>query len=427
MSLIKARQLREQRKKLTVEAQALLSGETITAEQRTKFDAIMADAEVLKGDIDRLESLIDGEQRTAPPNGRPNGPNFGDMAPEERQKLAFREYLKRGENRMNPELREIMTGANLSIDENGELRDMGTGGGNALQGTGGGYFVPVGFINDVENAMKYYGPMLDTSTIMDTSTGNPLPYPTSNDTTVAGERIAEGTPVATQDVTLGNITFGAWMYSTKMVKVSRQLLQDSAFNVEAFLMDKFAERIGRAGNTDWTVGAGIGSFAPNGIVTAATSSGVTAAGSSANDGTGAAGTNTLGSDDLLDLEHSIDILYRNGAKYMMHDLTLKAIKKVKDKYGRPLWMPGLSTKEPDSINGYGYAVNNDMAAIATGVKSVLFGQLKKYMIRRVKELGVLRLEERFAEFGQVAFIGFSRSDGQLLDAGTHPVKYLVQA
>jgi HK97 family phage major capsid protein len=427
MSLIKARQLREQRKKLTVDAQALLAGDTITAEQRTQFDAIMVDAEVLKGDIDRLESLTEPELRTAPPNGRTAGPNFGEMKPEERTKLAFNEYLKRGESRMNPELRDIMTGANLSIDDRGEFRDMGTGGGNALQGTGGGYFVPVGMVNDVENALKFFGSMLTTSTIMDTATGQPLPYPTSNDTTVAGERIAEGTTVTEQDVTLGNVTFNAYMYSTRMVKVSRQLLQDSAFDIQAFLTAKFAERIGRVVNTDMTVGLGSGSSAPNGIITAATSSGITAAGSAANSGGAETGATTLGSDDLLGLEHSVDVLYRQGAQYMMNDLTLKAIKQVKDKYGRPLWMPGLATKEPDTINGYGYAVNNDMVAIATGVKSVLFGQLKKYLIRRVKELSILRLEERYAEFGQVAFIGFARYDGNLLDAGTHPVKYITQA
>jgi HK97 family phage major capsid protein len=55
---------------------------------------------------------------------------------------------------------------------------------------------------------------------------------------------------------------------------------------------------------------------------------------------------------------------------------------------------------------------------------VAFGSLDKYLIRRVKEMSVLRLVERFADYGQVAFLGFARYDGNLLDAGTHPVKYL---
>jgi HK97 family phage major capsid protein len=320
---------------------------------------------------------------------------------------------------MPHELREIMMGR--------ENRDMGTGNGNALQGTGGGYLVPVGMASEIEKAMKYYGPMVngDVISFLDTSTGNPLPYPTSDDTTVSGEQVDENTQVSTNDISIGNVTFNAYQFSTKMVKVSRQLLQDSAFNFEAFVNQRFGERMGRIVNSKATTGSGTNTL--NGIVTAATSSGVTAAGSSTNSGGSETGTTTIGSDDLLDLEHSVDIAYRPGAIYMMHDTTLKVIKKVKDKYGRPLWMPGLATREPDSINGYQYAVNNDMAAIATGVKSVLFGQMKKYMLRRVKELAILRLEERYAEFGQVAFIGFARYDGDLLDAGTHPVKYITQA
>ena len=89
--------------------------------------------------------------------------------------------------------------------------------------------------------------------------------------------------------------------------------------------------------------------------------------------------------------------------------------------------PGIGANAPDTILGYPYAINNDMATIATTNKTVLFGAIDKYLIRQVKELSILRLNERFADKGQVAFIGFARYDGNLLDAGTHPVKYLVQA
>jgi len=57
-----------------------------------------------------------------------------------------------------------------------------------------GYFVPVGLIYDIEEAMKWYGDMLNVVKLMDTATGQPLPYPTSNDTSIVGERIGEGQP-----------------------------------------------------------------------------------------------------------------------------------------------------------------------------------------------------------------------------------------
>src|SRR6185437_6924335 len=135
-------------------------------------------------------------------------------------------------------------------------------------------------------------------------------------------------------------------------------------------------------------------------------------------------TQQVGYIDLVNLEHSLDILYRMGASYMMHDGTLRFIKTLKDKFGHPLWMPGMAVGKPDTILGYKYWINNDMAQLGAGNKSVLFGQMDKYLIRRVKEMSILRLVERFADFGQVAFLGFARYDGNLLDAGTHPVRYL---
>lgn len=414
MLLSKARELREQRMKLTKEAHALLEG-SITAETRAKFDQMMKDADAMKADIDRFElaEAAVEDRGGAPPSDRP-GVGDPKKEKEERHRKLFRSYLINGLTGMDVDDRTALQR---------EFRDLGTGGGNALQGSGAGFFVPVGFVNEVETAMKYFGPMLDVSTIMTTASGQPMPYPTDNDTSNTGEQVDEGGQVTTQDVTISAVQFGAYKFSTKMIKVSLELLQDSAFDIEAFLKEKFAIRLGRIINTKATVGGG--STTIKGIITAATA-GPTAVGSSTNDGGSGTTANSIGSDDLIELEHSVDILYRRGAMYMMHDSTLKFIKKLKDKYGRPLWLPGLAVREPDTINGYGYAVNNDMATIATGNKTVAFGQLKKYVIRQVKELSVMRLDERYADYGQVAFIGFARYDGNLVDAGTGPVKYLVQ-
>lgn len=313
-----------------------------------------------------------------------------------------------------------------------EFRDMGIG-----TNTLGGYFVPQGFVYEVEEALKYYGPTMEAFEIMDTATGQPLPYPTSNDTSNTGEIVGEGVQVSTADVTIGHINFGAFKFSTKMVKVSLELLQDSAFDMPSFLKKQFAIRLGRILNTKFTVGAG--TTEPTGIITAITANNgaasttpsygtiLTAAGSSANTGGAETGATSIGSTDLFNLEHTVDPLYRRGASYMFHDQTLRFLKGLLDKYGRPLWKPGVAVGSPDTINGYPYWVNNDMDQIATGKKTVVFGDLKKYLIRRVKELGVLTLNERFADYGQVAYIGFARYDGNLLDAGTHPVNYLQQA
>ena len=335
----------------------------------------------------------------------------------------------------DPEFRGFLVAPQLSETEK---RDMGIG---TL--TLGGDFVPKGFVYEVEEAMKYYGPMLETSEIMDTATGQPLPYPTDNDTTVSGEIVGEGKQVSAADVVIGVVNFGAIKFSTKMIKLSIELAQDSAFDMESYLKKKMAIRLGRIYNTKFTLGNGT-SATPNepvGIVTAVIAAcgapnatpgqnygiPLVASGSSTNTGGAETGATSIGSQDLDNLEHTVDPLYRPGAGYMLHDQSLRAVKVLLDKFGRPLWKPGVASGDPDTINSYPYHINNDMAKIATGQVTVLFGQLDKYVIRRVKELGIVVLRERFADYGQFGFIGFSRADGQLLDAGTHPICYLQQA
>jgi HK97 family phage major capsid protein len=221
-----------------------------------------------------------------------------------------------------------------------------------------------------------------------------------------------------------------------MVKVSIELLQDSAFDLESYLVKKFATRLGRATNAYFTTGLGSTQQQPNGIITAAT------VGVGGNSGTAVIGndnladpdpTSQVGYIDLVNLEHSVDPLYRKGAKFMFNDQTLRYIKTLKDLFGHPLWMAGLAVGKPDTLLGYGYSINNDMAQLGpigspgVGSISAAFGPLDKYLIRRVKDMSVMRLVERFADYGQVAFLAFARYDGNLLDAGTHPVKYLQNA
>lgn len=450
MNLTKARELREERGRKVAEARAIYDKSGRTAEDEARFDAIMNEAETLKVQIDREERLEASEAEIraggAPPRESINpgaDPTLNDAGLQKRfrdayfRELRFDGPVDKGFRGLSSDDRQFLADYRQRA-RNAEFRDMGTGGGNALQGTGGGYFVPVGFVDEVEIALKYYGPMLDAAQVMDTATGQPLPYPTANDTTVTGSLIGENQQVGEQDVTLSNIVFNAYKYSSNMVKVSIELLQDSAFDLDSFLKDAFAIRIGRILNTHFTTGSG--SNQPNGIVTAVTTSAaaaatagltyglaVTAVGAATNDGGSEDGSTSIGSDDLTNLQHSIDPLYRRGASFMMHDMTLRNIKKLKDKYGRPLWLPGLAVNAPDTILDSPYYVNNDMAQIAASAKTVIYGPLKKYIIRRVKEIQVLRLVERYADYGQVGFVAFARYDGQLLDAGTHPLSYLVQA
>jgi HK97 family phage major capsid protein len=386
---VKVAELREKRAALAAQALEIAS---VDAE---KFEKIMADVDKLKGDIDRIERAeeLDAELRASvrPPLDNVGGENRTDNANAEYRK-SFESYLRTGNAG-----RELRTYSPMT------------------DGVEGAFIAPVGFQNALVDALKAFGGMRKVASTITTATGNDLKWPTANDTGTVGERLAENSQVSQANPTFASVTLKAYTYSTKMVNVSNQLLQDSAIDIEGYLTKAFAKRLGRITNSDFTVGLGSGSSQPNGIVTAATA------------GPTSQTTLLVSYDDLVELEHSVDPDYRQGAKFMFNDAVLKQIKKLKDAQGHPLWVSGVASKEPDTILGYQYVINQDMPAAASTQPLALFGALDNYLIRDVKELAVLRLNERFAEFFQTAFIGFARFDGNLLDAGTHPVKTLVSA
>lgn len=285
-------------------------------------------------------------------------------------------------------------------------------------GAVGSYTVPDAAMQALEIALLAFGGIRQVATVIRTDTGASLPFPTSDDTSNKGAILTENTQVSEVDVTFGQLTLDAYMYSSKSVLVSLQLLQDSSVDVPSMIGRMLGERIGRIQSDHFTTGDG--SSKPNGIVTAS-SSGVT----------GVADPPTY--DNFVDLVHSVDPAYRPGARFMFNDATLKSVKKIKvlqysgDTTGIPLWAPGLTMGQQDTILGYPYVVNQSMASPGSSAKKVIFGELSKYMIRDVREITLVRLNERYADYHQVGFLAFARSDGDLLDAGTHPVKYMAQA
>lgn len=279
--------------------------------------------------------------------------------------------------------------------------------------TAGGYTVPDEMMAAIDVALLQFGGMLATSSVLETATGADLPVPTTNDTAQKGAILAENTTATEQDVTFGQVVLQAYKYQSKMVRVSYELLQDSNVNVPELLGRLLGERIGRIINDHFSTGTGTGQ--PNGIVTAATSSGVTAA----------AAQYTW--QEILQLKHSVDPAYRGpGSGFMGNDTTLRLLKTTVDSQQRPIWLPNLTAGEPDRFDGHPFYINQSMAS-GSSAKALLFGQLDKYMIRRVMSFDLLRLDERYAEYAQVAWLGFARYDGDLIDAGTNPVKYLTNA
>lgn len=286
---------------------------------------------------------------------------------------------------------------------------------SAVTGAGGAVTVPEGFINSLEVNMLAYGGMLQVADVMRTETGNDLPWPTADDTSNEGTQLGESSSIGDSvDPTFAAMILGAYKMSSKLVKVPTELIEDSAFNLISQLGMWLGERLGRVQNRKTTTGNGAGTC--KGVVTAATL-GVTAASATA-----------IAADELIDLEHSIDPAYRNNsARYMFHDNILLHLRKLKDGEGRYMFQSNLAQGAADTFNGRPFTQNQHMASsVATGEKTILFGDFSKYKIRQVRGVRLKRLVERYADTDQEGYVAFLRMDGNLLDAGTAPIKYLQQ-
>jgi HK97 family phage major capsid protein len=290
-------------------------------------------------------------------------------------------------------------------------------------GAAGGYTVPTLLEDKIEVAMKFYGGILGNVGELVTSTGGPLNYPTSNDTNNVGQIIGQNTQVTTAAVAFNTVPFSSYIFCSNSVLIPLALLQDSQFPIDDLIAEKLGQRMGRLLNNKLTVGAG--TTEPLGIVPAAVAAGLTYVAPTGS-------TTSLIYDDLVNLEHTVDPAYRPKSKYMFCDLTLKALKKMKDTQNRPLWQAGLTasfqTGAPQTILDHEYVINNDMPVMAANAQSIVFGDLTKYKHRKVAGgITLLRLVERYADFLQVGILGFLRADGNLLDAGTHPIAVFVNS
>lgn len=280
----------------------------------------------------------------------------------------------------------------------------------------GAEFVPEGFIPRVEESMVAFGNVRGVADVIRTATGNDLPWPTTNDSSQTGELLAEAAEVASQDVATAAITLKAYKYSSKLVTVSAELLEDSAINVPGLLGTQLGTRIARITNTHFTTGDN--SSKPQGC-NAGASTGVTAV-----------GTATVTFDELIDLMHSVDPAYRGagmGTGFMMSDATAAIVRKLKDGNANFLWQPSVVLGQPDTIYNFPVNINQQMPAMTTGLKPITFGAFQKYIVRDVSEFRLFRLDERYREFDLTGFVAFSRHDARILDAGTDPLKNLLMA
>lgn len=281
----------------------------------------------------------------------------------------------------------------------------------------GGYTVATDVANTVLDAMKAYGGMREAADVIRTAQGNPMQFPTSDGTAETGEIIAENTTATDDDIDFGTKSLPVYKYSSKVVAVPFELLQDSSVDVEAFVRGRLATRLGRITNTHFTTGTG--SSQPNGIVTA-----VNAASKTLTAANGSSQVSAITYANLVALQHKVDPAYRRGGNcsFMMHDDSVKVLRQIVDGSSRPIFVPGYETGSPggapDRILGAPIIVNQDMATMAAGAKSILYGDFSYYKIRDVMDVTMFRFtDSAYAKLGQVGFLAWMRSGGNYIDVG----------
>jgi HK97 family phage major capsid protein len=289
-------------------------------------------------------------------------------------------------------------------------------------GSQGGFSVQSEVASQLIDLLKAYGFMRKVADQMTTSQGNALSYPSSDGTSEQGEWIAQNTPATAADPTFGTVALNVFKVSSKIVGVPIELLQDSQIDVQAMVMKRLRDRIGRTCNVGYTVGGG--TTDPNGLVTAASVGKVGTTGQ----------TLTIIYDDLVDMVDSLDAAYLETPVtdpqapnvepgWMFSQTMRRVIRKIKDTAGRPIWMPsydeGLVSATPDRLLGYPVYLNNDMAVPAVSAKSLAFGNFNRYMIRDAMDVTMFRFDDSaYMKLGQVGFLAWARTGGNLLDVNS---------
>lgn len=385
----------------------------MTPEQEQKFDAAANDVDMYEGkiarqirheDMQRREALEAAQKEQKRGNANPSGgdpfPN-GKDTPEYRE--VFEKVVLRGFN--------SLSNTEVAVFDERNTQTRGTAAQTTQTDALGGFSVPKIYDTNLIKVLKSFSGIMQAGSIFNTATGVDMLMAKSDQTSEKGAIIGEGATDIIQDFSLGQVSVGSKIFTSRVIKVSKQLLLDSFLNFEREVIDIAAMRIARYAEEVFTLGGG----------------GVTGLIPALSTGHTSTLTDGVSYDDLIELQHSVDPAYRNSARcgYMFNDSTLKAVRKLKDSEGRPLWQPSLVSSEPSLFAGKPYFINQEMADLATGAKAIAFGDFSKFRIRVVNDRELVVLREKYALERQIGFNIFQRMDAVLTDDTA--IKVMVNA
>lgn len=381
-------ELREKRAKAWETAKKFLDEKRredgcLSTEDTATYEKMEADVVNLGKEIERLERQAAIDLELSKPTSTPitNKPN-GNPSGEEKTGKAGKEYRREFWNAMRKKNYYDVNNA-LQIGTDSE----------------GGYLVPDEFEKTLVQGLEEENVFRTLATIIQTSSGDrKIPVVATK-----GEAswVDEEGQIPESDDSFGQISIAAYKVAT-MIKVSDELLNDSVFNMEAYISNEFSRRIGAKEEEAFLVGDGKGK--PIGIFNSAggASEGVTTT------------TANITFDDVMDLFYSVKSPYRKKSTFVMNDSTVKALRKLKDNNGTYIWQPSVQAGQPDTVLNRPVVTSAYAPAITAGGKVIAFGDFKYYWIADRQGRSFKRLNELFAATGQVGFLGSQRVDGKLI-------------
>ena len=404
---------------------------SLDAEEMQDYDRRNKDLAKLDGDLKRIvdfNKLNDAREDASATAGQSR--DEYENKSKDAHERAFRAYLRNGIAGISGEDRRVLT----------QLETRVANDANALYTVGGasnaGYLVPQGFWHNLQVALKQFGGLLNVAKIVSTSTGNPMPWPTTDPTAIVGNYVgAQGTQLTFQDYVFGQGMMNAWTITSNVALAGLEAMNDAAFDVEEFVRTRIGESIGRFVAAELHTGTGSSAFL--GLKTALTAYGIktgaqggvfqpTAAGTVTTIGHVGTPLNKLaggtpGFDDIISMTAKVDPAYRASGRctWVMNDNTQWKVRSITDSFGHPLWQPNVQVGGEDRVYGYPVLIDQnigDISTVASTDGGMYFGDFETCMVvRQVNQAGVMRLDERYADFLQVGFLGFVRMDSRSND------------
>ncbi|GLB61740.1 phage major capsid protein [Cytobacillus sp. NCCP-133] len=383
----KVLELREKRAKAWEQTKVFLDskrGENgiLSAEDTSTYEKMEAEVVNLGKEIDRLErqQAIDLELSkpinqpiTSKPTGT-EGQKTGRATDEYRQ--AFWKSMR---NKSNYEVQNA-----LKIGTDSE----------------GGYLAPDEFERTLIESLEQENIFRSLAKVITTSSGDrKIPVVASKG---SASWVDEEGLIPESDDSFGQVSIGAYKLAT-MIKVSEELLNDSVFNLEAYIAKEFARRIGAREEEAFFVGDGTGK--PTGIFNATGGAELGVTGTSAT---------AVSVDEIMDLFYALKSPYRKKAIFVMNDATVKLIRKLKDGNGQYLWQPSIQAGQPDTILNRPVKTSAYVPTVEAGAKTIAFGDFGYYWVADRQGRSFQRLNELYAATGQVGFKATQRVDGKLI-------------